>query len=165
MFNFAKNLMGKDEGMEYVNNAILKLNNLEIKDIQEKKNKIIERLLNGVINKNYINKLIFERRKIINAKMKKIPALTPVENNKEISCLDDFNVCVKDLNYKNDVKDYIILSKKNILSNVKIIDDYYFDYNKQDNNNIDNINIDNNLLNENDILIQRKKHLCEIKNL
>ena len=165
MFNFAKNLMGKDEGMEYVNNAILKLNNLEINDIQEKKNKLIERLLNGVINKNYINKLIFERRKIINAKMKRIPVLTPVENNKEISCLDDFNVCVKDLNYKNDVKDYIILSKKNILSNVKIIDDYYFDYNKQDNNNIDNINIDNNLLNENDILIQRKKHLCDIKHL
>ena len=101
--------------------------------------------------------------------MKIKPLLGEVEVKKEINCLDKYPICVKDINYKNDIKDYMILSTKNKLNNIEIIDDYFLNENNLKNNikNNKNMNINNNennndLLNEDDILIERKNHLCGI---
>ena len=170
MFSFIEKSMINEVGLQIVNEKIINLGKNDLENINEKKNLIIFNLL--IFDKRIkyndlkINK---ERNKIINEKMKIKPLLGEVEVKKEINCLDKYPICVKDINYKNDIKDYMILSTKNKLNNIEIIDDYFLNENNLKNNikNNKNMNINNNennndLLNEDDILIERKNHLCGI---
>ena len=171
MFTFIQNSMINEVGLQNVNEQLIKLGSNELENINEKKNLIIFNLL--VFEKRIkFNdmKLDEERNKIMDKKMKIKPILTQVEVKKEINCINKYPICVKDINYKNDIKDYIILSSKNRLNNIEIIDDYILNESNLKNNiknNNNNMNVNNNqnnndFLNEDDILLERKYHLCGI---
>ena len=170
MFSFVEKSMINEFGLQFVNEKIVNLGKKDLENINEKKNLIIYNLLifDKRIKFNDMN-INQERNKIMNEKMKIKPTLCEVEVKKEVNCLDKYPICVKDINYKNDIRDYMILSSKNKLNNIEIIDDYILNESNLKNNikNNTNMNINNNennndILNEDDILIERKNHLCGI---
>jgi hypothetical protein len=109
MFTFIQNSMINEVGLQNVNEQLIKLGSNELENINEKKNLTIFNLL--VFEKRIkFNdmKLDEERNKIMDKKMKIKPILTQVEVKKEINCINKYPICVKDINYKNDINQYSI---------------------------------------------------------